>query len=101
MFCEIFFSKIIEVMLLFFDLKLADLFQKIEKLLSIYYKKVINFIHRFDVKDKIANNVFIILKTIILNIFLKNIFKRNKRFNYTNEDKSNLKTLKQIYENDI
>ena len=39
---------------------------------------MINFIYKFNVKDKIANNIFIILKIIILNIFLKTFLKKIK-----------------------
>ena len=59
--CERFFSKIVEIIFVSFDVELVELRQRDDEFLANYYKRVIDLMQRIDAKNKFAFAVAIIL----------------------------------------
>ena len=79
MFCDIFSSREVEVSLISFKIKLIKLYQRLNELLSAYYKRICNFIKDINVKNKfisISVIAFSLLEFAMLDIILK-FFIRN------------------------
>ena len=71
--CERFLFKIVEMISIFFDVKLFELRQRSDELLITYFKRVINLMQRIDVKNRfiMSRSSLILLKSTMLNINLK------------------------------
>lgn len=75
LFYKRFSIKIVKIISLLFDVKLAELYQRVNESLSIYYKRIIDLISRIEAKDRsllISSAIsFTILKSAMLDIILR------------------------------
>ena len=72
--CERFFSKIVEIIFVSFDVELVELRQRDDEFLTDYYKRIIDLMQRINAKNKFvfaAAIILILLEFAMLNIILR------------------------------
>ena len=101
--CERFSSNAVEIISVFFNVELTELKQRENKLLSSYYKRVINFMQRIEVKNKNDSAISLfMLKSIMLNtilrVFIKDITDQKIQKKIIKDMTSVVKFFKLIYQ---
>ena len=103
--CERFFSKIVEIISVSFDVKLTELRQRDDEFLADYYKRIISLMQRIDAKNKFvfaATIILILLESVMLNIilraFIKNLFDSKIRKKVIKNMISSNRSLRTIYQ---
>ena len=79
LFCDVFSSREVEISFILFKIKLVKLHQRLNEFLSIYYKRIYNFIKDVNVKNKLISmfiTIFSLLESAMLDFILR-FFIRN------------------------
>ena len=99
--CERFLFKTVKITSMSFDVKLVELRQRSDESLHAYYKRVINFMQRVEVKNRTLMVTLTLLESIMLNIilrvFIKNLVNTKIRKKITRDMTFNDRNLKTIY----
>ena len=75
MFCDVFPSKEVEVLFISFEIKLVELYQRFNELLSIYYKRIYNFMKGVSVKNRSISTLTFLKFSFLELIFLNIVFR--------------------------
>ncbi len=109
-FCDRFSSRVVKVVSIFIDVKLAELKQKSKKTLVSYYKRMTELMQRIDVRDRSSSDsnshadefTLSSLKSVMLNIilraFIRELFDSEIRRETTRDMISSDRSFRTIYQ---